>query len=96
MVDKIVPPALKLWLAFIFIFLLIGYDIIPSIAFGAIAGFAGGMIQAWWTTPGGVPTRTELPEPIRQFSRQIRETPSRLPFWRGGTQNDRSYSRSKR
>ena len=53
MVDKIVPTALKIWLAFIFIFLLLGYEIIPSIAFGAVAGFAGGTIQAWWTTPGG-------------------------------------------
>ena len=96
MIDKIVPNALKIWLAFIVIFLLIGYDITPSIAFGAIAGLAGGTVQAWWTTPGGVPTHTELPEPIRKFGRQIRETPSRLPFWRRGNQNDRSYSRSKR
>lgn len=96
MVDKIVPTALKIWLVFIFIFLLLGYEITPSIAFAAIAGFAGGMIQAWWITPGGVPTRAGLPEPIREFSRHIRETPSRLPFWKGGRNNDRSYSRSKR
>ena len=96
MVDKIVPTALKIWLAFIFLFLLLGYEITPSIAFGAVAGFAGGTIQAWWTTSGGVPKSTELPEPIKKFSRQIRQTPSRLSFWRGEGRNDRSYSRSKR
>jgi hypothetical protein len=96
MIDKIVPPALRIWLAFIFIFLLLGYEVTPSIAFGAIAGFAGGTIQAWWITPGGVPTRTDLPEPIKKFSRQIRATPGRLPFMKGFASTDRSYTRSKR
>ena len=96
MVDKIVPTALKIWLAFIFLFLLLGYEITPSIAFGAVASFAGGTIRAWWTTPGGVPTPTELPEPIRRFGQQIQQTPSRFSFWRGEGRNDRSYSRQKR
>jgi hypothetical protein len=78
MADKIIPVALKIWLLFLFLFLLLGYGVPSSIIFGAIAGFAGGMIQAWWTTPGGEPTETALPEPIRQFGRQIKETPRRL------------------
>jgi hypothetical protein len=81
MVDKIVPPAFKLWLGFLAVFLLLGYGVVPSILLGAIAGFAGGTIAAWWATPGGEPKSTmELPSPIRQFGRSIRATPSRLPF----------------
>jgi hypothetical protein len=84
-VDKIVPPAFKLWLAFLFIFLLLGYDVVPSILLGAVAGFAGGTMIAWWATPGGEPTSTlELPASLRQLN------PSQLPlrnfFRRGGTQ----------
>ncbi len=85
MVDKIVPPAFKLWLAFLFVFLLLGYDVVPSILLGAVAGFAGGTIIAWWATPGGEPTSPlELPAPLRQLN------PSQLPlrkfFRRGGNQ----------
>ncbi|MGB3201425.1 MAG: hypothetical protein WBA99_11005 [Nodosilinea sp.] len=84
MADKIIPPALKIWLAFLFLFLLLGYDVVPSILLGAIAGFAGGTIQAWWMTPGGEPTTTlELPARLRQLD------PKRLPlgnfFRRGGS-----------
>ncbi|HSM83287.1 MAG TPA: hypothetical protein VLS96_16500 [Nodosilinea sp.] len=82
MADKIIPPAFKLWLAFLFVFLLLGYGVVASILLGAVAGFAGGTIVAWWSTPGGVPTTTlELPS-LRQLS------PSQLPlrnlFRRGG------------
>jgi hypothetical protein len=84
-VDKIVPPALKLWLAFLFLFLVLGYGVVPSIVLGAIAGFAGGTMVAWWATPGGEPTSAlELPAPLRQLS------PSQIPlrnfFRRGGSQ----------
>ncbi|NJL44590.1 MAG: hypothetical protein HC922_00220, partial [Leptolyngbyaceae cyanobacterium SM2_3_12] len=51
MVDKIVPPALQIWLVFLFIFLLLGYGVLPSIFFGAVAGLAGGTLSAWWKTP---------------------------------------------
>lgn len=85
MADKIIPPALKIWLVFLFIFLLLGYGVVPSILLGAVAGFAGGTINAWWMTPGGEPTTTlELPASLRQLN------PRRLPlgnfFRRGGTQ----------
>ncbi|WOD41965.1 hypothetical protein [Nodosilinea sp. E11] len=75
MADKIIPPALKIWLAFLFLFLLLDYGIVPSILLGALAGFAGGTIRAWWTTPGGEPTTTlELPASLRQLN------PRRLPL----------------
>lgn len=84
MADKIIPPAFKIWLAFLFLFLLLGYGVVPSILLGAVAGFAGGTIQAWWITPGGEPTTTlELPASLRQLN------PKRLSlgnfFRRGGS-----------
>ncbi|NJL47444.1 MAG: hypothetical protein HC929_08060 [Leptolyngbyaceae cyanobacterium SM2_5_2] len=78
--NKIIPPALKIWLAFLFVFLALGYDIIPSILFGFVAGLAGGTVTAWWQTPGGEPKEIALPAPIQQISRQLRDTPARLPF----------------
>ncbi|WP_017298072.1 hypothetical protein [Nodosilinea nodulosa] len=75
MADKIIPPAFKIWLVFLFLFLLLGYGVVPSILLGAVAGFAGGTIQAWWMTPGGEPTTTlELPASLRQLN------PRRLPL----------------
>jgi hypothetical protein len=97
MVDKIIPPALKIWLGFLFGFLLLGYAILPSILFGAIAGLAGGTIWAWWITPGGEPKEMELPTPLRQFGRQIRKTPERLPFKHLFERNTpKRYSRRER
>jgi hypothetical protein len=94
--DKIIPMALKIWLLFLFLFLLLGYGVLFSIVFGAIAGFAAGMIHAWWITPGGEPTAT-LPEPIRKFGQQIRETPNRLAFPKlFGNNNNRRSRRSSR
>ena len=85
MADKIIPPAFKIWLTFLFLFLLLGYGIVPSILLGALAGLAGGTLRAWWITPGGEPTTTlELPAGLRQLN------PRRLPlgnlFRRGRTQ----------
>ena len=31
MADKIIPPALKIWLAFLFIFLLLGYGVAMTV-----------------------------------------------------------------
>jgi hypothetical protein len=74
-VDKIVPPAFKLWLLFLGLFLLLGYGVVPSILFGALAGFAGGTIHAWWSTPGGEPSSPlELPASLRRLS------PTQLPL----------------
>jgi len=81
--DKIIPPALKLWLAFLFVFLLLDYGIVPSILLGALAGLAGGTIQAWWITPGGEPTRSlEIPATLRQLSK--RPLPLKNLFRRSG------------
>jgi hypothetical protein len=84
-IDKIVPPALKLWLFFLFAFLLLNYGVVPSILLGALAGFAGGTIVAWWTTPGGEPTTTlALPTTLRRLSPN--QLPLRNLFRRGRTE----------
>ncbi|MBE9139285.1 hypothetical protein IQ254_19130 [Nodosilinea sp. LEGE 07088] len=85
MVDKIIPPALKIWLVFLFVFLLLDYGVVSSILLGAIAGFAGGTINAWWITLGGEPTTTlEIPASLRQFSRK--QLPLKNLFRRDGRQ----------
>ncbi|MGF1520259.1 MAG: hypothetical protein ACFCVB_21000 [Nodosilinea sp.] len=83
MADKIIPPALKLWLVFLFVFLLLDYGTVPSILLGALAGLAGGTVRAWWITPGGEPTRSlELPATLRQLSK--RQLPLKNLFRRSG------------
>ncbi|HEY9764362.1 MAG TPA: hypothetical protein V6D07_17680 [Trichocoleus sp.] len=98
MADKIIPAALRIWLAFLLLFLLLGYSIVSSIVFGAIAGFAGGMISAWWNAKGGEPTAPVLPEPIRRIGRTLRESQPRLPQirWLARQEQGRRISRSKR
>ena len=59
MTDLIVPAALRIWLVFLLVFILLGYSVTVSIVFGAIGGFAGGLISAWWVMPGGAPIPTE-------------------------------------
>ncbi|MEM1254898.1 MAG: hypothetical protein AAGI69_20880 [Cyanobacteria bacterium P01_H01_bin.21] len=56
MTDLIVPAALRIWLVFLLIFALLGYSVTVSILFGAIGGFAGGLVSAWWYAPGGEPS----------------------------------------
>ncbi|MBD0337309.1 MAG: hypothetical protein ICV62_17625 [Cyanobacteria bacterium Co-bin13] len=96
MIDKIVPTALRLWLTFLLLLLLLGYSILSSILFGAIAGLAGGIVSAWWRTLGGEPTAPVLPEPIRRFGRQIRENQPRLPLIRSLARQERRITRPKR
>ncbi|ESA34298.1 hypothetical protein N836_17935 [Leptolyngbya sp. Heron Island J] len=55
MTDLIVPAALRIWLVFLLIFALLGYSVTVSILFGAVGGFAGGLVSAWWHAPGGEP-----------------------------------------
>ncbi|MGD1856178.1 MAG: hypothetical protein ACFB2W_18200 [Leptolyngbyaceae cyanobacterium] len=55
MTDLIVPTALRMWLIFLLIFALLGYSVPASILFGAVGGFAGGVVAAWWYAPGGEP-----------------------------------------
>lgn len=96
MIDKIVPAALRIWLLFLFVFLLLGFSTVGSILFGAIAGFAGGTIRAWWTTLGGEPIAPVLPEPIRRLGRQLRESQPRIPLIRSLARQERRISKSKR
>ena len=94
MTDKIFPVALKLWLVFLGAFLLLGYSIAPSILFGAIAGFAGGTVSAWWQTPGGEPAPPS-PEPtaLDKLGERLkpRGVQNRLPFLKLFTRRDRRY-----
>ena len=55
MTDLIVPSALRIWLVFLLIFALLGYSVTASILLGAMGGFAGGVVAAWWHAPGGEP-----------------------------------------
>lgn len=55
MTDLIVPAALRIWLVFLLVFIVLGYSVTVSILFGAIGGFAGGLVSAWWTALGGEP-----------------------------------------
>lgn len=77
MTDLIVPGALRIWLVFLLVFILLGYPVTVSILFGAIGGFAGGLVNAWWNTLGGEPSpRTdEKKSPFLQ-----------LPKWRWRTE----------
>ncbi len=59
MTDLIVPAALRIWLIFLLVFILLGYSVIVSILFGAVGGFAGGLVAAWWSAPGGEPKPIE-------------------------------------
>lgn len=99
MTDRIFPVALKLWLAFLLTFLVLGYAIAPSIIFGAIAGFAGGMVSAWWQTPGGEPEEVE-PEPnaLDKLGEKLKpqRVQNRLPFLKLFTRRDRRYHGSRR
>ncbi|MEM8614630.1 MAG: hypothetical protein AAGF93_21640 [Cyanobacteria bacterium P01_H01_bin.105] len=73
MTDLIVPAALRIWLVFLLVFALLGYSVPASILFGAIGGFAGGLVSAWWHAPGG--------EPISNGDNPS-SMPLRLPKWR--------------
>ncbi|MDA0672394.1 MAG: hypothetical protein O3C67_01630 [Cyanobacteria bacterium] len=101
MPDKIVPVALRLWLLFLFVFLLLGYEVISCVVFGAIAGFAGGTVHAWWTTPGGEPQPTEAPavaNPLRKWGERIKPSrlQERMPFLRLFTRRDRRLGRIRK
>ena len=99
MTDKIVPIALRLWLAFLFALLLVGYSVIPSIVFGAIGGFAGGMVTVWWQTLGGEPEAEELePSALQRIGGKLRprQVQNRLPFLKLFTRRDRRYPGSRR
>ncbi len=103
MPDKIIPVALRLWLLFLFTFLLLGYEVVPSIVFGAIGGFAGGTVNAWWQTPGGEPqpskSQATLIDPLLNWGdrfKSSREIGTRLPFLKLFTRRDKRLSRSRR
>jgi hypothetical protein len=100
--DKIVPVALRLWLLFLFVFLLLGYAVVPSVIFGAIGGLAGGTVNAWWTTPGGEPRPREpapaAPNPFKKLGERIKPTQlqERLLALKNLGRRKRGFQRSRR
>lgn len=87
MTDLIVPSALRIWLLFLLLFALLGYSVTASILFGAMGGFAGGLVSAWWHAPGGEPA---LRKNDRPNSRRLQ-----LPKWSWRTER-RSLRRRQR
>lgn len=79
MTDLIVPSALRIWLVFLLVFALLGYSVTASILFGAVGGFAGGVVAAWWIAPGGEPNPKGKPD--RRLPRMLQ-----LPKMRLGTE----------
>lgn len=82
MTDKIVPAALKLWLVFLLVLIVLGYSVVTSILFGAIGGFAGGMVTAWWKTKGGEPRTPQIAQRVDKMKQRIRKTGERIPLSR--------------
>lgn len=77
MTDLIVPAALRIWLGFLLVFVLLGYSVTVSILFGAVGGFAGGLVSAWWYALGGEP----IPKEDTKNSSGLQ-----LPNWRWRTE----------
>lgn len=97
MTDKIVPLALRFWLMFLLLFLVLGYSVLTCIIFGAVGGFAASTASVWWRAKGGEPVTGLIPDPIRQFGRQIQQqAPRRIPWGRLVGRRDRRYSSHRR
>jgi hypothetical protein len=103
MTDLIVPAALRIWLLFLLVFSLLGYPVAFSILFGALGGFAGGMVSAWWSLKGGdlsafgalgadpMATDAKANKPF-----QLPPALNNLPQWRSGTQKRHLQRRRRR
>ncbi len=104
MADLIIPVALRLWLVFLFALLLLGYGVVLSIVFGAIGGFAGGTVSAWWQAPGGVPAppkprgKVAMPAALGRLGSRFDTggLTSRLPILRLFTRRDRRLNAPRR
>ncbi|MEO0537652.1 MAG: hypothetical protein AAF215_27790 [Cyanobacteria bacterium P01_A01_bin.123] len=83
MLDKAIPAGLKIWLAFLACFIILGYPVVASIFFGLIGAIAGGMVTAWWQTQGGIPEPPpeESPGTLQRLRRQLQSRSlRRLPI----------------
>ena len=86
MTDLIVPAALRIWLVFLLIFVLLGYSVTTSILFGVVGGFAGGLVSAWWDALGGEPMPKDGQKEAGKSSLQ-------LPKW--GWRTERRHLRRR-
>ena len=104
MADRIIPVALRLWLRFLCALLLLGYGVGLSILFGAIGGFAGGTVSAWWQAPGGIPAepkpqpKATMPAAIGRLGSRFNtgDLRSRIPILRLFTRRDRRLNAPRR
>lgn len=101
MADLIIPAALRLWLVFLLVFVLLKYPVPFSILFGAIGGFAGGLLSAWSQVKGGAP---QTPKDIPPTDKLTRPDPDgsdvnprwELPFMKTNQAKQRYIERQKR
>ncbi|CAN5770173.1 hypothetical protein BH23CYA1_BH23CYA1_09340 [soil metagenome] len=99
--DLIIPAALRLWLVFLLVFVLLRYPVPFSILFGAIGGFAGGLLSAWSQVKGGAP---QTPKGMPPTDKLIRPDPDgsdvnprwELPFMKTNKAKQRYIERQKR
>ncbi|MEL7143071.1 MAG: hypothetical protein AAGM27_09330 [Cyanobacteria bacterium J06554_3] len=102
MADLIIPAALRLWLFFLVIFVVLDYSATFSIVFGAIAGLSGGIVSAWWQIKGGSPS--EGPKglkPVDNLKRPAADGSDsgarfELPFLKSNKAKRRYMERNKR
>jgi hypothetical protein len=64
--SKGFAAGIQIWLVFLLAFYLLGYPAPLSIVLGAIAGIAGGIIIAWWTSQD--PKKEDKPEEVEEGS----------------------------
>ena len=102
MADLIIPAALRLWLFFLVIFVVLDYSATFSIVFGASAGLSGGIVSAWWQIIGVSPS--EEPKglkPVDKLKQPAAEGSARserfgLPFLKSNKAKRRYMERNKR
>ncbi len=101
MADLIIPATLRIWLVFLLVFVLLGYQVPFSIVFGGISGLAGGIATAWWQVKGGAPSDPQDRPPVDQVEPTVindEELTSRweIPFLRQNNAKARYIARVRR
>ena len=103
MADLIIPAAIRTWLVFLLIFIVLGYSTSFSLLFGAIGGLAGGVVTGWWQIKGGAPESSDPSErpPIDKLRRPDPNTEHfglrwNMPFLKSNRANKRYMERRKK
>ena len=101
MTDLIIPAAIRTWLVFLLVFILLDYSTGVSMLFGAIGGVAGGVITAWWQIKGGAPSGSSDRPPTDKLRRpdpnkEYHGARWHLPFLKSSRANKRYMARRKK